>query len=70
MGVHQQDDKQSYHQQELQTAVQAAKFERQEAQHDGDGVRAGGSLGIGNRRGIEMIVRELTSMPLRHGVPG
>lgn len=70
MGVHQQDDKQSHHQQELQTAVQATKFERQEAQHDGDGVGVGGSLGIGKRRGIEMIVRELTSMPLRHGIPG
>lgn len=37
MGVHQQDDKQSHNQQELQTAVQAAKFERQEAKHDWDG---------------------------------
>lgn len=35
MGVHQQDDEQSHNKQELQTAVEAAKFERQEAQHDG-----------------------------------
>lgn len=44
MGVHQQDDKQSHHQQELQTAVQAAKFERQKAQHDGDGAEGRGGL--------------------------
>lgn len=47
VGVHQQDDKQPYHQEELQTAVQAAKFERQEAQHDGGQGAGGGGGGEG-----------------------
>lgn len=49
MGVHQQNDKQSNNQQKLQTAVQAAEFERQEAQHDGDGAGQGVLEGYGGR---------------------
>lgn len=44
MGVHQQDDKQSHHQQEFQTAVQAAQFEWQKAQHGGDGAGVQGGV--------------------------
>lgn len=65
VGVHQQNDKQSHHQQELQTAVQAAQLEGQESQHGGDGAEffrgRGGS-------GVKKIVWALTVVPGRHGV--
>lgn len=56
MGVHQQNDKQPHHQQELQTAVQAAQLEGQESQHGGDGLEQG-FFRDGEARGEEMIVR-------------
>lgn len=68
VGVHQQNDKQPHHQQELQTAVQAAQFEGQESQHGGGGAERA-FFRDGEARGVEMIVRGgLTAPPGRHGV--